>query len=450
MFSKILIANRGEIAVRIIRACKELGVNTVAVYSTCDKESLHVKMADEAVCIGGPSAVDSYLNIPTIISAADVKDVEAIHPGYGFLAESAHFAEVCQSCNIKFVGPSPDNMSLMGDKIKAKDTMKKAGVPIVPGSDKVIENKDDALKTAKEIGYPVIIKAAAGGGGKGMRICHNDVRLVSAFVTAQSEAESAFGNPGIYMEKYLENPRHIEVQVLADERGNVVHLGERDCTVQRNYQKLIEESPSPVLDKKLRKRVGEYAIKGVNNVGYQNAGTVEFLLDSEGKFYFMEMNTRIQVEHPVSEIITGVDLIKHQLAVASGEELSLKQNQIEFDGHVIECRINAEDPDKNFSPSPGKIEKLVFPGGPGIRLDSAVYQGYTIPPFYDSLMAKLISYGKRRKEAIDTMQRALGEFDIEPLKNTISLHKRILSHSNFLNGNYSTRFLDNFLSQEKS
>ncbi len=449
MFSKILIANRGEIAVRIIRACRELGIKTVAVYSTCDKNSLHVSMADESVCIGDAPASESYLNIPSIISAADIMDVEAIHPGYGFLAESAHFAEICESCNINFIGPSPENMRLMGDKVKAKQSMKKAGVPVIPGGNEVIEDTDKALKYAKKIGYPVIIKAASGGGGKGMRICHNDVRLASAFVTAQAEAEAAFGNSDVYIEKFIKKPRHIEIQILADEYGNVVHLGERDCTIQRKYQKLIEESPCPVLKKKLRSKIGEYAIKGAKSVGYKSAGTMEFLLDSNGNFYFMEMNTRIQVEHTVTEMITGVDLIKHQLAIASGEKLKLKQNEIKLDGFAIECRINAEDPDNNFSPSPGLIEKLNFPGGPGIRVDTFIYQGYTVPTFYDSLIAKFISYGSNRKQAIEIMKGALGEFVIEPLKTTAGLHSDILSQKDFINGNYSTGFLEDFLDNKK-
>lgn len=447
MFSKILIANRGEIALRIIRACRELDITSVAVYSTADKNSLHVEMADEAICIGDSPSSESYLNIPSIISAADISDVEAIHPGYGFLAESSHFSDVCTSCNIKFIGPSSESMDLMGNKIKAKETMKKAGLPIISGSKERIESKEEALKTAKKIGYPVILKAAAGGGGKGMRICHNDVRLTSAFGTAQAEAEAAFGDPSIYIEKFVENPRHIEVQILSDGKGNVIHLGERDCTIQRNYQKLIEESPSPVLNKKLRTKVGEYAIKGVKSVDYEGAGTMEFLMNSEGNFYFMEMNTRIQVEHPVTEMISGIDLIKHQIAIASGEKLSLKQNDIEFKGHAIECRINAEDPDSNFIPCPGKIEKLVIPGGPGIRVDSHIYQEYVIPSFYDSLIAKVISYGHTRPEAIMKMKRALKELQIEPIKNTSNLHLRILNSPDFINGQYDTLFLNNFLSE---
>jgi len=449
MFSRILIANRGEIAVRIIRACKELGINTVAVYSSCDKESLHVKMADEAVCIGDSPSSESYLNIPGIISAADVTDVEAIHPGYGFLAESAHFAEICQSCNIKFIGPSIESMNLMSDKVKAKQTMKKAGVPVIPGGDRVIKDKDDALSYAKKIGYPVIIKAAAGGGGKGMRICHNDVRLVSAFVTAQSEAEAAFGNSNIYIEKYIQKPRHIEVQILADLNGNIIHLGERDCTIQRNYQKLIEESPSPVLNDKLRLKIGEYAVKGAKAVNYHNVGTMEFLLNSDDNFYFMEMNTRIQVEHPVTEMVTGIDLIKQQLTVSSGEKLSLKQSQVKFTGSAIECRINAEDPSNNFAPSPGLIEKLILPGGPGVRIDTFIYQGYRVPTFYDSLIAKIISYGKNRGEAINTMRRALAEFTIEPLKTTAKLHLRVLSHKDFINARHSTNFLQDYITKNK-
>ncbi|MDD3088570.1 MAG: acetyl-CoA carboxylase biotin carboxylase subunit [Candidatus Omnitrophica bacterium] len=443
MFSSILIANRGEIALRIIRACKELGVRTVAVYSEADERSLHVKFADQAICIGKAQASSSYLNIPSIISAAEITDVEAIHPGYGFLAENAHFAEICESCQIKFIGPTPENMRLMGDKMAAKETMIKAGVPVIPGSDGLITTKEEALKEAKRIGYPVIIKASAGGGGKGMRVCHNDVRLVSAFITAQSEAEAAFGNSAVYMEKYIEAPRHIEFQIFADDKGNVVHLGERDCTVQRRHQKLIEESPSPVLTEKLRKKMGEAAVEGARNVAYRGAGTIEFLLDGDN-FYFMEMNTRIQVEHPVTETVTGFDLIKEQVRVASGMPLSFRQEDVHIKGHAIECRINAEDPDNDFRPCPGKINALYMPGGAGVRVDSHVYAGYEIPPFYDSMISKLITYGKDRKDAIGTMQRCLGEFLIDPIKTTAGFQKMVLSDSDFQKGDYSTRYIEKF------
>jgi acetyl-CoA carboxylase, biotin carboxylase subunit len=449
MFSRILIANRGEIALRIIRACRELGIKSVAVYSEADASSLHVRLADEAVCIGKAMPSSSYLLIPNIISVAEITDVEAIHPGYGFLAEDAHFAEICESCQIKFIGPSPENIKMMGDKMTAKDTMKKAGIPVIPGSDSIIKSKEDALKEAKRIGYPVIIKASAGGGGKGMRVCHNDVRLVSAFMTAQSEAESAFGNAAVYMEKYIESPRHIEFQILADEKGNVVHLGERDCTIQRRHQKLIEESPSPYLSQKMRKKMGELAIKGAMAVGYKGAGTIEFLVDGDS-FYFMEMNTRIQVEHPVTEMVTGIDLIKEQIKIAAGGKLPFKQEDIEFKGAAIECRINAEDPDNDFRPCPGKIAALNLPGGPGIRIDTHVYAGYEIPPFYDSMIAKLIAYGKDRDHAIKTMQRALAEFLIEPIKTTVDFHKKVMADSDFQKGELSTHYIEKFFPKEES
>lgn len=448
MFSSVLIANRGEIALRIIRACKELGIKTVAVYSEADSKSLHVRFADHAVCIGKPPAGSSYLYIPSIISAAEITDVEAIHPGYGFLAENAHFAEICESCQIKFIGPTPENMRLMGDKMTAKDTMKKAGIPVIPGSEGVIKTKEDALKEAKRIGYPVIIKASAGGGGKGMRVCHNDVRLVSAFLTAQSEAEAAFGNPAVYMEKYIGAPRHIEFQIFADEKGNVVHLGERDCTVQRRHQKLIEESPSPLLSDKLRKKMGEAAVAGAKSVDYRGAGTIEFLLDDD-KFYFMEMNTRIQVEHPVTEMVTGFDLIKEQIRVAAGQPLSFKQEDVKIHGCAMECRINAEDPDNDFRPCPGKITALSIPGGPGIRVDTHVYSGYEIPPFYDSMIAKVIAYGKNRKETITSMQRALDEFLVEPIKTTAEFQKKVLADSDFQKGSYSTHFIEKFFPKKE-
>jgi acetyl-CoA carboxylase biotin carboxylase subunit len=442
MFSKILIANRGEVALRIIRACKEMGIRTVAVYSQPDINSLHVKFADEAICIGGAASSGSYLNIPSIISAAEITDVEAIHPGYGFLAEDAHFAEICESCKIKFIGPTPDNIRRMGDKMAAKDTAKKAGVPTIPGSKAVIKTKEEALKIAKELKYPVIVKAAAGGGGKGMRVCHNDVRLISALLTAQREAEAAFGNPDIYIEKYIEQPRHIEIQLLGDSHGHVVYLGERDCTIQRRHQKLIEETPSPVVDSKLRKRMGEAAIKCAKSIGYVNAGTIEFLLDEDGSFYFMEMNTRIQVEHPVTEAVTGIDLVKEQIRIAYGEKIPFKQEDIRFSGHAIECRIIAEDPDKDFMPCPGKVAMLNIPGGNGVRLDTHVYQGYDISPYYDSMIGKLICHGRDRKEAINVCKRALDEFTIEPIKTTIPFHKKVMNNTAFIRGKYATDFVD--------
>jgi len=442
MFSKILIANRGEVALRIIRACKELGIRTVAVYSEADINSLHVRFADEAICIGGAASSSSYLNIPSIISAAEITDVEAIHPGYGFLAEDAHFAEICESCRIKFIGPTPENMRLMGDKMAAKETARKAGVPVVPGSKAVVKTKEDALRIAKETKYPVIIKPAAGGGGKGMRVCHNDVRLISAMLTAQREAEAAFGNPDVYIERYVEKPRHVEIQILGDSHGHIIHLGERDCTIQRRHQKLIEESPSPILDSRLRKKIIEAAIKCARAINYVNAGTIEFLVDYSGNFYFMEMNTRIQVEHPVTEAVTGIDLVKEQIRIASGEKLHHKQEEIRFNGCAIECRINAEDPDNDFMPSPGKITMLDLPGGRGVRIDTHVYQGYSIPPYYDSMIAKLIVHGKDRNEAITICRRALDEFIVDPIKTTIPFHKKVMSNSLFIKGRYSTDFID--------
>ncbi|TRZ95114.1 acetyl-CoA carboxylase biotin carboxylase subunit [bacterium] len=449
MFSKILIANRGEIALRIIRACRELGIRTVAVYSQADKNSQHVRLAEEAICIGPPASSSSYLNIPAIISAAEITDVEAIHPGYGFLAENPHFAEICESCQITFIGPTPENMRLMGDKMVARSTMQKSGLPIVPGSNAVIKNKEDAIKTAKKIGYPVIIKATAGGGGKGMRICHNDIRLVSALMTAQAEAEANFGNSSVYIEKYIDKPRHIEVQILADKFGHTVHLGERDCSIQRRHQKLLEESPSPIIDAKLRKRLGELAIKGARAVNYISAGTIEFLFDQkENRFYFMEMNTRIQVEHPVTEMVTGIDLIKEQLRIAAGEKLHFQQDNVYLKGAAIECRINAEDPENNFLPQPGKIETLNLPGGPGVRLDTHIYPGYEISPYYDSLLAKIITYGSTRLDAIKTMQRALQEFEIGPIKTTIPFHLRIMENPLFIKGDISTHFAQEMLKEE--
>lgn len=449
MFSKILIANRGEIALRIIRACKELHIKTVAVYSKADRDSLHVRFADEAVCIGDSPSKDSYLNIPAVISAAEITDVEAIHPGYGFLAENAHFAEICESCNITFIGPTPQTIRSMGDKVAARETMRKIGVPITPGGNNVIKSKDEALRIAKKIRYPVIIKAAAGGGGRGMRVCHNDVSLVSSFTMAQNEAEAAFGRADVYIEKYIDNPRHIEFQILADNYGHIIHLGERDCSIQRRHQKLLEESPSPALNEKLRKKMGEMAVKGARAVNYRGAGTIEFLLDSTGSFYFMEMNTRVQVEHPVTEMVTGIDIVKEQILVAMGEKLKVKQENVVIKGASIECRINAEDPENNFLPSPGKIETLNLPGGPGVRVDTHIYPGYVIGPFYDSMVAKLIVHGKSREEAISIMLRALDEFYVSPIKTTIALHKEILNHPNFIKGTVSTSFLEKLKKNEK-
>ncbi len=445
MFSKILIANRGEIAVRIIRACKEMGVRTVAVYSEADAECLHVQLADEAVCIGGAAPKSSYLHIPALISAAEITDVEAIHPGYGFLAENAHFAEICESCNITFIGPKPATIRMMGDKIIAKDTMRKAGVPIIPGSLGAVETKEEALKVARRIGYPVIIKAASGGGGRGMRICHNDVRLVSALMTCQTEAEANFGNGAVFIEKYVERPRHVEIQVLGDTHGHLISLGGRACSIQRRHQKLLEESPSPAVDLKLRKRLGETAVRAARAANYSSCGTIEFLLDEQKNFYFMEMNTRIQVEHPVTEMVTGIDLIKEQIRMAAGQRLHVKQDEVRLEGCAIEVRLNAEDPDNGFAPSPGKVVDYHPAGGPGVRVDSHLYAGYTVPPYYDSLLAKLIVHGKNRHEALRIMQRALDEFVIGPIKTTIPLHKRIFQDPAFLRGHVATDYIDQLL-----
>jgi len=412
LFKKILIANRGEIALRIIRTCKELGIKTVAVYSEADRYSLHVRFADEAVCIGPGPSKDSYLNIPRIIAAAEITNAEAIHPGYGFLAENAMFAEICESSGIKFIGPTPDAIEAMGDKALAKETMRKAGVPVIPGSDGVVETLEEAREIANEIGYPIMLKAAAGGGGKGMRILNDESELENAWQTARAEAEAAFGNPAVYIEKFIERPRHIEIQILADEYGNVIHLGERDCSIQRRHQKLVEESPSPIVTPGLREAMGQAAVKGAKSVKYRNAGTIEFLVDKNGNFYFMEMNTRIQVEHPVTEMVYGIDIVREQIRIAAGEKLNIKQRQLKPNGHAIECRINAEDSYNGFRPSPGKITGLHFPGGFGIRVDSHIYQDYVVPPYYDSLIAKLIAHGRTRDEAIARMLRALEEFVI--------------------------------------
>ncbi len=448
MFKKILIANRGEIALRIIRACKEMGILTVAVHSTADANSLHVRFADQSVCIGPPKSADSYLNVPSIISAAEITDTEAIHPGYGFLAENSSFAEVCNSTGIRFIGPSPDSIKLMGDKAKARETAQKAGVPVLPGSKGVVTEESSAIEIARELGFPVIVKAAAGGGGKGMRVVMQEADFANAFVMAQAEALAAFSNADVYIEKYILKPRHIEIQIMADEKGNVVYLGERECSIQRRHQKLIEEAPSVIIDEGLRKQMGEMAVAIARTVRYRNAGTIEFLMDENKKFYFMEMNTRIQVEHPVTEMVTGIDLVKEQIRVAAGLPLSLKQDQIRVKGHSIECRINAEDPD-TFTPSPGTITAFNPPGGLGVRVETASYTQYVIPPYYDSMIAKLIVHADTRDEAIMRMRRSLDEFIIEGIKTTIPMHKKILADSDFQKGDISTKFMERYLNSPK-
>lgn len=443
MIKKLLIANRGEIAVRIIRACKELGIETVAVFSEADREALHVQLADEAYCIGPTASKDSYLNFTNIISTAKLTGSDAIHPGYGFLAENADFAELCREVSIIFVGPSPEAISKMGTKDVARETMSEAGVPIVPGSQGIIKDSDEAKTLAEKIGYPVIIKATAGGGGKGIRIARTEDELVKGIRITQQEALTAFGNPGVYIEKYIEDFRHVEIQVMADSHGNAIHLGERDCSIQRRLQKLVEETPSPALDSEIRQEMGEAAVKAALAVDYTGAGTVEFIYDyNNRKFYFMEMNTRIQVEHPVTEMVTGVDLIKEQIHVASGKKLSLKQEDVSFNGWAIECRINAENPEKNFMPSAGKIQMYLPPGGFGVRVDSAAYPGYSIPPYYDSMIAKLIVHGATREEAIEKMKRALSEFAIEGIHTTIPFHIKLLGHEQFVSGEFNTKFLE--------
>ncbi len=441
LFKKILIANRGEIAIRIIRACKELGIRTVAVFSDIERDALHVRYADEAICIGPASSTQSYLNIPAILSAADVTDSEAIHPGYGFLAENPHFAEACATSGITFIGPTADNIRIGGDKAKARQVMKRRGIPVVPGSDGPLVSEEVAVKIAKKIGFPVLFKASAGGGGKGMRVVREEQELQQAFHMAQREALGAFGNGELYVEKYLPSIRHIEVQIIADSKGDVIHLGERDCSIQRRHQKLIEESPSPVSTESFRKRIGELAVRAAKAMKYRNAGTIEFIVDQDQNIYFMEVNTRIQVEHPVTEELTGVDIIKEQIKMSAGLPLSYKQNQVRPSGHAIECRINAEDPEK-FIPSAGKITFFLPPGGPGVRVDSAAYAGWTVPPHYDSMIAKLIVHGKSREEAISRMRRALDEFVIEGIKTTIPFHKKIFSHPDFIKGNFNTDFLE--------
>ncbi len=442
MFKKILIANRGEIALRIIRACKELGIATVAVYSEADANSLHVRFADEAVCIGPANSSKSYLNIPHIISAAEITNAEAIHPGYGFLAENAHFAEICNSCGLAFIGPTPEVITLMGDKARAKDTMRSAGVPVIPGSDGVVHSVKAAADIAAKIGYPVIIKAVAGGGGRGMRVVRSPQELANAYNTAQTEAQAAFNNPALYLEKFFENPRHIEVQLLGDNHGNVVALGERECSIQRKHQKLIEESPSPAVSSKLRRDMSAAAVKGAKRVRYNSAGTVEFLLDERGHYYFMEMNTRIQVEHPVTEMVYGLDLVEEQIRMAAGARLRADLRFWKMRGHAIECRINAEDPSRDFRPCPGRISSFHVPGGLGVRVDTHAYAQYVIPPNYDSLIAKLIVHGTTREEAITRMLRALDEFVVEGIATTIPLHKKILNEENFRSGRFNTKYIE--------
>jgi acetyl-CoA carboxylase biotin carboxylase subunit len=448
MFEKILVANRGEIAVRIIRACKELNIKTVAVYSEADANSMHVQMADEAICIGKSPSSESYLRIDRVISAAEIADVDAIHPGYGFLSENAHFADVCESCNIRFIGPSSRAMNALEDKAISRALAKKAGVPIPPGSEGLVENEQQAKEIAKRIGYPVMIKAIAGGGGRGMRVAHNDISLVKGYHTARTEAEKAFGNSGVYIERFIENPHHIEFQILGDAKGNIIHLGERDCSIQRRNQKVVEETPSPLIDnqfKNLRKEMGKAAVRIAEMANYTNAGTVEFIVDDKGRFYFLEVNKRIQVEHPITEEVTGIDLVKQQILIAMGEPLRLSQSDIVMKGHAIECRINAEDPFDDFRPSPGRIEMYYSPGGRGVRVDSHAYAGYTIPPHYDSMIGKLITYGKDRREAMDRMSRALAEYMITGVKTTIPFEQAILQDPNFRRGVYSTTFIEQLL-----
>lgn len=442
MIEKILIANRGEIAVRIIRACREMGIETVAVYSEADREALHTQLADEAVCIGPAASADSYLNMERILSAAMVTGADAIHPGFGFLSENSKFAQLCETCGLIFIGPSSEVIWKLGNKSVAKQTMIEAKVPVIPGNSKSVYTVEEGLKHAEEAGYPVMIKAALGGGGKGMRTAHSPEEFENSFLTAQTEARNAFGDEAMYIEHFVENPRHIEFQILADHYGNVVHLGERDCSIQRHHQKLIEESPSPALTDKLRRKMGEAAVKAAKAAGYTNAGTIEFLLEKNGSFYFMEMNTRIQVEHPVTEWVTGIDLVKEQIRIASGEKLLFSQEDIILTGHAIECRINAEDPAKNFRPSPGMITDLYLPGGKGVRMDTAVYSGYTIPPYYDSMLAKLIVHGRNREEAILKMRSALGEVIIEGVKTNVDYQYEILHHPDFVSGDTDIEFIN--------
>jgi acetyl-CoA carboxylase biotin carboxylase subunit len=446
MFKKILIANRGEVALRIIYACRELGIRTVAVYSEADESSLHVRFADEDVCIGPARSADSYLNVPAVISAAEITGADAIHPGYGFLSESAYLAEVCEACHIRFIGPDPQVIRLMGDKARARRVMKKAGVPVLPGSDGPVETEDKALKLAKDIGYPVIVKATAGGGGRGMRVVRAPAELSNAVKTAQREAEAAFGVGDVYLEKYVESPRHIEFQILGDRFGTVVHLGERECSIQRRHQKLIEESPSPALSEKMRRKIGGVVIDAAKAVQYTNAGTFEFLMDPSGHFYFMEANTRLQVEHPVTEMVTGIDIVKEQIRIAAGERLGFKQSDVTFTGHSIECRVNAEDPE-TFVPSPGLIHAFSVPGGPGVRLETLAHPECMISPYYDSMIAKVIVHGRHRKEAIARMRRTLEMTIVEGIKTTIPLHLEILNDADFAAGKLSTAFMDQFVAR---
>jgi acetyl-CoA carboxylase biotin carboxylase subunit len=448
MFKKILIANRGEIALRVICACRELGIKTVAVYSEADENSLHVRFADEDVCIGPARSADSYLSVPAVLSAAEITGADAIHPGYGFLAESAYLAEVCEACHIKFIGPAPNVIRLLGDKARARRAMKKAGVPVLPGTDGPVEGEDQALKAAKDLGYPVIIKAVAGGGGRGMRVIRAPQELGRALKTAQREAEAAFGVGDVYIEKYVENPRHVEFQILGDHHGAVVHLGERECSIQRRHQKLIEEGPSVAVTEKMRKKLGGAVVDAARAVQYTNAGTFEFLLDEKGNFYFLEVNTRVQVEHPVTEFITGVDIVKEQIRIAAGERLSFKQGDVTFNGHAIECRVNAEDPD-TFAPSPGVIHAFSVPGGPGVRVDTFAHSECTIPPYYDSLIAKIIVHGRDRQEAIARMRRTLEMTVIEGIKTSIPLHLRIIGDPDFVEGRIHTHFMERFMPEKK-
>jgi acetyl-CoA carboxylase biotin carboxylase subunit len=449
MFKKVLIANRGEIALRVMWACKELGLKTVAVYSEADANGLHVRFADEAVCIGPPRNIESYLNIPAIISAAEITGADAIHPGYGFLSESAYLAEICEACNIKFIGPGPQAIRLMGDKSRAKKAMIKAGVPVVPGSPGVLDDEEKAVKVARDIGFPVILKASAGGGGRGMRIVREAQDLAQNFRAAQAEAQAAFGVPDVYVEKYVAGPRHIEIQVMADSKGNVVHLGERECSIQRRHQKIIEEAPSLAVPEKLRRRMGRTAVEAAAAVQYVNAGTIEFLLDKDGNYYFMEMNTRIQVEHGVTELVTGRDLVKEQIHVAAGEALSFSQKDVTFSGHALECRINAEDP-WNFTPSPGTIRHFFQPGGPGVRVDTFAHEGCEISPYYDSMIAKLMTHGRTRAEAIARMKRSLDVMVVEGIKTNIPLHRKILDDPDFVAGRFDTGYMERFLPQKKA
>jgi acetyl-CoA carboxylase biotin carboxylase subunit len=449
LFKKVLIANRGEIALRVMWACKELGVKTVAVFSEPDRNSLHVRFADQSVCIGPARNVESYLNIPAIISAAEVTGADAIHPGYGFLSESSYLAEICEACKIKFIGPPPEAIRMMGDKSRAKKTMQKAGVPVIPGSPGVVEDEEKAIKCAREVGFPVVLKASAGGGGRGMRIVRAPGEVAAAFRAAQAEAATAFGVPDIYIEKFVEGPRHIEIQLMADARGNVVHLGERECSIQRRHQKIVEEAPSVMVSEKLRRRMGQTAVDAAKAVGYVNAGTIEFLVDGSGNFYFMEMNTRIQVEHGVTELVTRRDLVKEQILVAAGEALSFSQKDVNWDGHALECRINAEDP-VTFVPSPGIIRHLHLPGGPGVRVDTFAYDGCEVPPYYDSLVAKLMTWGRDREEAIARMRRCLDVMVIEGIRTNIALHRRIVDDPDFQAGRIDTRFMERYLTPKKA